>query len=99
MSNIFSNRFVQGTIAIAVIGIAFFAYQNSTGEVATDDSEVTTAEISNENSMVTATTTSEGTIENTQVEASGDNKTENAVNNASGVDNINTSADETTNNQ
>ncbi len=100
MNNIFSNRFVQGGIVIAIIGITFFTYQNFTGEIDTTDSEVTTAEIFNENSVTTTAATAEGTI----VEAGQDNviedtKTENAVNNAPNIDNINTTAEETTNTQ
>jgi hypothetical protein len=93
MSNIFSNRFVQG-------GITFFTYQNFTGEIESTDSEVITAEISNKNSVTTTAATSDGKI----VDASQgyiieENKTENAVNNASSTDTINTTAEETTNNQ
>ena len=41
MSNIFSNRFFQGGIAIAVIGISFFAYQSLTGEITMTDIDET----------------------------------------------------------
>jgi len=99
MSNIFSNRFFQGGIAIAVVGIAFFAYQNFTGEIETADAEATTAEISSESSTVTTAVKSEGNVEADQGLTSEDNKTENAVNNATTTDNINTAAEETTNNE
>ena len=94
--SIFSNRFVQGGIAIAVIGIAFFTYQNFSGEIELTDSEVITAELPNENSVTTTAATSEGQNVETVIE---DTKTENTVNNAPSVDNINTTAEETTNTQ
>ena len=80
--SIFSNRFFQGGIAIAAIGIVFFAYQNFTGESVEGDVDVTTAEIQKEMH---------------QVYVSEDNKTENTINNDSNIDNINTTAEETTN--
>ena len=37
MNSIFSNRFFQGGITIAVIGMAFFAYQSFTSEIIMTD--------------------------------------------------------------
>jgi hypothetical protein len=99
MNNIFSNRFFQGGIAITGIGLAFYAYQNFTGETAITDSEVTTAEISNENSVTTTAATLGEEIEANQNDAVEDIKTENAVNNALTTDNINTAVEETTDDQ
>jgi hypothetical protein len=98
MSNIFSNRFAQGGFAIAVIGIAFFTYQNFTGEIESTDSEMGTAELSSESSVTTTAATSEGkNAEASQDNIVDDTKTENTVNNAPNIDNINTTAEETTN--
>lgn len=98
MSNIFSNRFFQGGIAITVIGIAFFAYQNFTGEIETADAGVTTAETSSKSSTVITAAKSEGNVEVDQSLISEDNKTENAVNNEAATANINTAVEETTSN-
>ncbi len=99
MSNIFSNRFFQGSIAAAVIGIAFYAYKNSAGDTNVADSEVATTEISNEASIATTTVTSGEEIEVNQDNVIEDNKTENTVNNTPTTDNINTAVEETTDNQ
>jgi len=87
MSNILSNRFFQGVAAIAVITFAVFTYQHYAGETTVSDSEVTTT-----------AATSEGKIEDEQIQLSEDNKVENAINNTPATDNINTAAEETTNN-
>ena len=96
MSDIFSNRFFQGGIAIVAIGIVFFTYQNFAGEIELTDSEVITAELPNENSVTTTAITSEGQNVEAVIE---DTKTENTVNNTPSIDNINTTAEETTNKQ
>ena len=87
MSNILSNRFFQGTAAIAVIAISIFTYRHYAGETVVSDSEVTTTAAA-----------PEGKIEAGDIQLSEDNKVENAVNKAAATDNINTAAEETTNN-
>ena len=82
MSNIFSNRFAQGGIAIAIVAIAFFAYQN-TGDSITEAAAVENVEESSttESASANATTTTEdAAIKNDQIE--------NAVNNTTESDNI-----------
>ena len=80
--SIFSNRFFQGGITIVAIGIVFFAYQNFTGESVEGDVDATTAEIQKDMH---------------QVYVPEDNKTENAINNDSNIDTINTAVENTTN--
>ena len=82
MNKFFSNRFFQGGIAIAAIGIAFFAYQNFTGENAVTDIDAAT-----ETEIVNAA--------GEEVSAES-NKVENAVNNTTGSDTINTVVEEST---
>ena len=84
MSNIFSNRFFQGIMAITAITLAVFSYQHFTGDTTITDTTATT-EVDNSNS-----------ITNTATTAATEDKTENAVNNTAGSDNINTAAGETT---
>tara|TARA_B100001250_G_scaffold360744_1_gene338422 strand:- start:350 stop:628 length:279 start_codon:yes stop_codon:yes gene_type:complete len=88
MSNIFSNRFVQGGIAIAIVAIAFFAYQNTGDSVAETAAVENTEESSTtESASANATTTTEdATIKNDQIE--------NAVNNTTESDNITNSEDD-----
>ena len=90
MNKLFSNRFFQGGIAIAAIGIAFFAYQGFTGESTTTDVDASANE-----PLVQATETEDATPATTEVAAES-NKVENAINNTAGSDTINTAVEEPT---
>ena len=84
MNTFFSNRFFQSGIAIAAIGVAFFAYQSFTGEsIVTDSDAAVETEAMN---IITS-------IEETPAES---NKVENVINNADASDTINTAVEETT---
>ena len=89
MSNIFSNRFFQGIVAAVIIIFAIFTYQSYTSA----DIQMTTVESTNDNSITTTATTAELQVEAHQVYVPEDNMTENAVNNTTGSDNINTAND------
>ena len=95
MTNIISNRFFQGGIAITIIAIAFFAYQ---GGISTEDANETTT-IVNEAaaSNVTEGTTTTPAIVNTTSDNDINNDIENAVNTNVESDTINTAVEETTN--
>ena len=85
MSNILSNRFFQGGLAIAAIGIAFFAYQNIGAEEA--DTTAATTEAPAEAEAAANVTTTTGETE--------DNSIQEAVNNTTETDNINSAGEET----
>ena len=95
MSNIFSNRFFQGGIAIAAIGVAFFAYQSFAGETTDNDVDAAAADISTDNSTTATTAASEGQVEAHQVYVTEDNKVENAINNDEKTNTINTADEQT----
>jgi len=88
MTNIFSNRFFQGGIAIAAVAVAFFGYQSFSA----DTTEATEEEVSAE---ATAETTAAPAEATENVDAIEDN-VENAVNNAPASDTINTATEEST---
>ena len=87
MTNILSNRFFQGGIAIAAIAIAFFGYQNFSSEEVS--AEVATQATDSEQAVTTSAEVTEGT------DAIEDN-VENAVNNTEASDTINTADEEAT---
>tara|TARA_Y100001970_G_C14148257_1_gene811108 strand:- start:503 stop:778 length:276 start_codon:yes stop_codon:yes gene_type:complete len=89
MKNILSNRFFQGGIAIAVIGIAFFAYQNTGDSTVETASTETTEEVSAESATAGTTTT-------TQTPAINGDQIENAVNNTAETDNITNNEEDAT---
>mgnify|MGYP001456198929 CR=1 FL=1 len=91
MTNILSNRFFQGGAAIAVLAIGFFAYQNFSGDDATE--EVASEETAPEQEAAEQNAATAETTEN--VDAIEDN-VENAVNNTDASDTINTTAEEAT---
>ena len=91
--SIFSNRWVQGALAIGVIVIGFFAYQSNTSDIsedqaATDESaEAATTNTTNDANTTVDVINSDGTKTNA----------ENTVNSTDNSDTINTAAEETTN--
>ena len=90
MTNIFSNRFFQGGIAVAAVVIAFFGYQSFSDDT-TDETTAGTEAAAEATTEVT--TAPAETTEN--VDAIEDN-VENAVNNAPASDTINSVTDEST---
>ena len=95
MSNILSNRFFQGGIAIAAIAIGFFVYQGFSTED-TEENAINTIETPASSIETVGTTATNTSPEDNGTEAI-DAEVENAVNTETESDNINSAVDEATN--